>query len=114
MGMNHVTLTGNLVNDPEFKQLATGPVCNFRLANDRFYRSKQGQHRETVFMDCEAFGPTAELLSKLHKGSKVLVHGSLRMDTWERDGQKRSKVKVGVREFYSLNNNKESNKDYEG
>jgi single-strand DNA-binding protein len=112
MGMNQVTLTGNLVNDPEVKTLANGTVCNFRLANDRFYKSKDGQHRETVFVDCEAFGATAELLSKLSKGSKLLIHGSLRMDTWEREGQKRSKIKIGVREFYSLTHkNGESHND---
>ncbi len=38
---------------------------------------------------------TAEVASEyLSKGSPVLIEGRLKLDTWETDGQKRSKLRV--------------------
>ena len=43
------------------------------------------------------FGTRAESVSNfLHKGSKVAIDGKLRYSSWERDGQKRSKLEVVV------------------
>lgn len=50
---------------------------------------------ETVFVSVTFWGKTAEIVNEyLGKGSSVLVEGRLKLDQWEQDGQKRSKLKV--------------------
>ena len=49
------------------------------------------------FVDCVLFGNRADFLSRtLRKGTKVVVEGKLRYSSWERDGQRRSKLEVVV------------------
>ena len=48
-----------------------------------------------VFIDVETFGQPAEFVGQYGvKGSQVLIEGKLRLDSWEKDGQKRQKLKV--------------------
>jgi single-strand DNA-binding protein len=50
---------------------------------------------EPVFVDCRLFGRTAEVAGEyLSKGAPVLIEGRLKLDTWEHEGQKRSKLYV--------------------
>src|SRR5262249_2490535 len=50
---------------------------------------------ETTFVDITLWGRTAEVAGEyLSKGSPVLIEGRLKLDQWEADGQKRSKLKV--------------------
>ena len=52
------------------------------------------------FVDCTMFGTRAEAVSRyLSKGSKVAIEGKLRYSSWERDGQRRSKLEVIVDEI---------------
>ena len=54
------------------------------------------------------FGTRAEAVGRyISKGSKVAIEGKLRYSSWERDGQKRSKLEVVVDEleFMSRNEN---------
>jgi single-strand DNA-binding protein len=96
--VNHVVLTGNLTSDPEVKYLPSGmAVCKLRMAVNNNYKDKSGQWQEdTCFIDVDVWGSQAERIAEsCKKGSKVLVEGSLREDTWEdREGNKRSKIKV--------------------
>ena len=49
-------------------------------------------------VDCEAWGANAEVIAEhLGKGSPVFIEGRLKLDTWEQDGQTRSKLKVVVK-----------------
>ena len=99
-GFNKVFLMGNLTRDIEVRTIApTGTtVGGFGIAVNRQFRTKDGELRDEVtFVDCEAFGRTAETLSKyLRKGSPVLLEGRLKLDQWEdkQTQQKRSKLKV--------------------
>ncbi|MEE1209895.1 MAG: single-stranded DNA-binding protein, partial [Parafannyhessea umbonata] len=55
------------------------------------------------FIDCTMFGARADALSRiLAKGTKVAIEGKLRWSSWERDGQKRSKIEVIVDEVEFL------------
>ncbi len=94
---NRVVLLGNLTRDPECRFLPSGmAVCDIGLAvNDR-RKSQTGEWvDETTFVDITLWGRTAEIASEyLSKGSPVLIEGRLKLDTWETDGQKRSKLKV--------------------
>ncbi len=94
---NKVILLGNLTRDPEMRTLPSGArVAIFSLGVNRKYRTQQGEVRdESCFVDIEMFAALADLCERyLHKGDPVLIEGLLKQDTWEKDGQKRSKLKV--------------------
>ena len=103
--MNVVILQGNLTHEPLLKYIDASKgrvaVCKFSLAINRFFKNANNEKsKQTVFVDCEAWDSSAEIISKyVKKGDSLLVRGSLRSDTWEQDGQKRSKIKVRIEEF---------------
>ena len=94
---NRVILLGNITRDVEIKYLQSGmAVTELGLAvNDR-RKGQDGQWiEETTFVDVTLWGRTAEVAGEyLGKGSQVLIEGRLKLDTWETDGQKRSKLRV--------------------
>jgi len=98
VSVNRVFLAGNLTRDPQVRFFANErAVADFGLAVNRRYRSQDGEQKEeTTFVDCEAWGRTAELVGQyLTKGRAALVEGRLKFDSWEdKDGNKRNKLKV--------------------
>src|SRR4029079_18910208 len=94
--LNRVILVGNLTRDPELRYIPSGTaVSEIGLAvNDRVKRGDQWVD-ETKFVDVTMWGRTAEVANEyLSKGSPVLIEGRLKLDSWEKDGQKRSKLRV--------------------
>jgi single-strand DNA-binding protein len=92
-----VILVGNVTRDIELKYTGGGTaVTDLGLAvNDRRKSASGEWVDETTFIDVTLWGRTAEVASEyLSKGSPVLVEGRLKLDTWETDGQKRSKLRV--------------------
>jgi single-strand DNA-binding protein len=102
---NRVLLLGNLTRDPELRNTAGGtPVAEFGMAvNDR-RKNAQGEWVEDVlFVDLTAWGRTAEVAQEyLKKGAPCFIEGKLKLDQWETDGQKRSKLKVVVEKLQLL------------
>lgn len=101
---NKVILLGNLTRDIELRHTSGNQaVANIGLAVNRRWRSPDGENREeTTFVDCEAWGRTAEIMSQyLTKGRPVFIEGRLRLDTWQdkESGGNRSKLKVVVETF---------------
>lgn len=100
---NRVFLMGNLTRDIELKYTpANLAIAKIGLAVNRRYRTADGEDREeTTFVDCDAFGKTAETMSKyLAKGRPVFIEGRLKLDQWEdKEGNKRSKMAVVVEGF---------------
>jgi len=95
--LNRVILLGNLTRDPEVKYLQSGmAVSELGLAvNDRTKDANGGWVETATFVDVTCWSKTAETAGQyLHKGSQVLIEGRLKMDTWEKDGQKHYKLKV--------------------
>ncbi|MDX1965139.1 MAG: single-stranded DNA-binding protein [Pirellulales bacterium] len=94
---NRVILLGNTTRDIEIRYLPSGmAVTDIGLAvNDR-RKSQTGEWvEETTFVDITLWGRTAEIASEyLTKGSPVMIEGRLKLDTWEKDGKKNSKLKV--------------------
>lgn len=93
---NRVILVGNLTRDVDVRFTKGGtPVTDIGLAvNDRVKRNDEWVD-EVTFVDVTLWGRTAEIASEyLSKGSPVLIEGRLKLDTWEQDGQKRSKLHV--------------------
>ena len=102
---NKVILIGNLTRDPELRVTANGnSICKLGLAVNRAYMTKDGERREeTTFVDIDAFGKQAEIISKyMRKGRPLMVEGRLKLDQWESDGQKRSKMGVVLETFQFL------------
>ena len=101
--LNKVFLMGNLTRDIELKRTPSNntAVANIGLAVNRQYRAGDENREETTFVDCEAWGRTAEVMHQyLAKGRPVLVEGRLKLDQWQdRDGNNRSKLKVVVENF---------------
>jgi single-strand DNA-binding protein len=97
---NKVILVGNLTRDLELRYLQSGTaVGNTGLAVNRRFKSANGEQKdETLFIDITFFGRTAEIANQyLRKGSKVLVEGRLKLDSWEDpNGGRRSKHSVVV------------------
>lgn len=94
---NRVILVGNLTRDIELKYTPGGTaVTDIGMAvNDRRKSASGEWVDETTFVDVTLWGRTAEVASEyLGKGSPILVEGRLKLDTWETDGQKRSKLRV--------------------
>lgn len=95
---NRTMLAGNLTRDPVVRFLANEQaVANFGLAVNRRFKGSDGQLKDEVtFVDIECWGRTAELVGQyLTKGRGCFVEGRLKLDQWDdKDGQKRSKLKV--------------------
>ena len=94
---NKVIVMGNLTADPELRQLPSGSaVCEMRMAINERYKSKDGEEKDsTVYVDVVAWGRTGSTSAEyLSKGSPALVEGKLQFDQWEKDGQKRSKIRI--------------------
>ena len=94
---NRVILIGNLTTEIDLRSTQGGTaVCDVSLAVNDKRKNQAGEWVEdTTFVDVTLWGRTAEVAAEyLGKGSPILIEGRLKLDTWETDGQKRSKLKV--------------------
>ena len=91
---------GNLTRDIELRYAPNGTaIASTGLAMNRKWKGQDGQMKEEVtFVDITAFGRTAEVMNQyLRKGSKILVEGRLKLDSWvAQDGSKRSKHSISI------------------
>jgi single-strand DNA-binding protein len=63
--------------------------------SDKRKNAKGEWVEETTFVDVTIWGRTAEVVNEyLSKGSPIFIEGRLKLDQWETDGQKRSKLRV--------------------
>ena len=105
---NKVMLMGNLTRDVEIRHVSSDlAVGKFGIAVNRKFKTQSGEQREEVtFVDCEAWGRTAEVMAQyLNRGSPVFIEGRLKLDQWEdkNGGGKRSKHLVVVETFQFIN-----------
>ena len=114
---NKVVLVGNLTRDPELRVTANElSICKISIAINRAYTTKDGERRdETTYVDIDAFGRQAEVISKyMHRGRPILVEGRLKLDQWESDGQKRSKLGIVLENFQFLGGREEEDRTTSG
>lgn len=103
-----VALRGNLARDPELRKVGSGEkstsVVNFTVATSReFTRADGSKDKVTSFVPCEAWDTGAEYISQsFKKGDLVFVEGSIRNDSWEKDGVKHSTLKIRVNNFAKI------------
>ena len=116
MSINRVNISGNLTRDPELRMTSGGTqVLSFGVAvNDRRRNPQTGEWEDYPnFVDCTMFGTRAEAVSRyLSKGSKVAIEGKLRYSSWERDGQRRSKLEVIVDEIEFMSRSNQGDGGY--
>ena len=89
--MNKTILMGRLTRDPEVRYSQgdnASAVARFSLAVDR--RFKKDGEQTADFINCVAFGKTAEFIEKYgHKGTKFVVEGRIQTGSYtNKDGQK--------------------------
>jgi single-strand DNA-binding protein len=89
---------GNVTRDPEIRYTPSGQtVATFGLAVNRRWQNKQNNEWEeqVSFFDVKCWAQLGENVAQsLHKGARVIVSGRLEQQSWERDGQKHSKIEI--------------------
>lgn len=101
--LNHITIMGRLVRDPELRRTGSGiAVTSFTVAVDRDFGGRDGGEKETDFIDCVAWRQTGEFVSKYFtKGSMIVVSGRLQIRNWnDKDGNKRRSAEVVADNVY--------------
>ena len=119
--MNINILRGNLARDPEVRSVNTNngkkttSVVNFTIAVSREYTKASGERDKiTTFEPCEAWDTGAEIIGEsFKKGDLVMVEGSLRNDSWEKDGVKHNSLKVRVNNFSKITKLSRNKKEQE-
>ena len=105
---NKVILVGNLTRDlEELRYTPSGTaVLNFGIATNKKYGAGKD---ETFFGEVVVWGKLAEVCKKyLNKGSKCLIEGRLKTDTWEWEGKKQSKTRIVAEEVKFLSTSQHS------
>ncbi len=102
--MNKVILMGRLTRDPEVRYTQGDTplaIARYSLAVDRRQaRSNNGDEQTADFINCVAFGRTAEFAERyLHKGTKIAITGRIQTGSYtNKDGVKVYTTDVVVEE----------------
>lgn len=101
-GFGNAVIVGRITKDLEIKTTQSGKnILTFTVAYDH-------AKDQATFINCVAWGATAENINKYHaKGDLIAVNGKIEQDTWEKDGVKRTSLKVQVRGFDFMPNPKQ-------
>jgi single-strand DNA-binding protein len=97
MSINKVVVSGNLTKDAEVRTTQSGiAIASVSIAvNDRIKDAQGNWTDKPNYFDAKMFGARAEKISPyLTKGTKVAIEGKLQWSSWEKDGQRRSKVEI--------------------
>ena len=96
--LNTAIIMGRLTADPELRTTNTGlSVTSFTVAVDRSY-AKQGEQKQTDFINCVAWRQNAEFITKyFQKGSMIAVQGSIQVRSYDdRNGVRRTATEIVV------------------
>ena len=96
--LNRVILMGRITHDLELKSTPNGTsVLSFSVAVDRSY-AKQGEERQTDFINCVAWRQQAEFINRYFgKGRMIALEGNLRTRTYDdKNGSKHYVTEVFV------------------
>lgn len=94
--VNSFAVSGNLTRDPELKTFGEdGKVANLGIAvnRQRYDKATEEYVNEVSFFDVTVWGGFGALAArKLKKGDSATITGRLEQQSWEQEGQKRTKV----------------------
>lgn len=101
--LNQISVQGRLARGPELRRTNSGKaVTSFTLACDRDFKNQQTGEKEVDFIECVAWGGTAEMVEKyFHKGQMAVATGRLQLRDWtDKNGQKRRTAEILVNSVY--------------
>ena len=101
--LNTITIAGRMVRDPELRRTGSGKaVTSFSVACDRDFKNSQTGEKEVDFLDCVAWGSTAETVERyFRKGQMAMVTGRLQIRQYtDKNGQKRRYAEILVSSVY--------------
>lgn len=101
--LNSISIMGRFTRDPELRRTGSGkPVTSFTLACDRDFKNQQTGEKEVDFIECVAWGGTAEMVEKyFSKGQMAVATGRLQIRQYtDKNGQKRRTAEILVNSVY--------------
>jgi single-strand DNA-binding protein len=100
---NNCSFSGYVGRDPELRYFESGKtVANFSIAVD----NRQG---ETLWIAVKVWGKGAEVIGNyVKKGSQIIVNGELQQESWEKDGEKKTKIALNCTDFKLVGSKKDS------
>ena len=106
--MNKVIIKGNIVRDIELKKAGDTSICEFTIADSVKVKDKE----YTEYIPVKLWGRKAEVVAQYcKKGSPILVEGSFKTDSWEKDGVKKYKSYVNAFSFEFCGGQKTESQD---
>lgn len=93
-GFQKFIAVGNLTKDAESRTVGEAEVGKYSVAIN-------GRKDSVMFLDCDHWR-VGGVLPYLTKGTTVLVEGELEQQSWEKDGQKKSKLVLQVQRLQLL------------
>lgn len=102
---SHVTIVGNITDDPELRFTSSGnAIATLTVATTpRIYDSQKNEWRDgdASFMRCNIWREQGENVAEsLQRGNRVVVTGRLKQSNWEtKEGEKRSRIEIDVDEI---------------
>ena len=103
--LNSTILQGRLTKDVELRTTNSGvSVVNFTIA---WNRKINEENEKTLFMDCEAWRGTADLINKyFKKGNEIIVEGELYTNTYQTEaGENRHTTRLNVTQVHFTHGN---------
>lgn len=95
---------GRLTRDGELSYVGETPLLKFSIASNRY--AGRDKEEKTYYFDCEYWGAGAKAIAQyMTKGKAVLLEAILVQDRWEKDGSKRSKLKLEVKQCKLIGGN---------
>lgn len=106
---NKWIVVGRLTRDAESKVASGGSAyCRFSIASSRSVKNGEKWEDETSFFDFALFGSRAKLAQYLTKGTLVCIEAQVKVDNWEKDGEKQHKIAFVVDNIQLLGGKKSS------
>ena len=109
--VNSVIIMGRLTKESELRYTQGGSAnCKFTIAtNKSYYNANREEIKSVTFINVVTWGKIAESCANyIHKGSKVLVIGSLAQNTWTtKEGQKRTMYIINAQTVHFLDSKRE-------
>lgn len=91
--VNKVIFQGRFTADPQLEEKGGFDLCEFTIAWSDNYKGKETK----CFLRCKSWREQAKFVSQyFSKGQECVVEGRLVTESWEKDGQKQSRVICNV------------------
>lgn len=93
---NKAFVIGNLTRDPDMRYTPSGiAVTRFTIAVNRGFKKAGEENSDADFIRVVAWRRLAEICGEfLKKGSPVYIEGRLQIESYEKDGEKRTSSEV--------------------